>query len=148
MLFLVQFYQASCNHCRRTFAMPLLGDQSYGQLILFGEKGSVFGYLCTFTERAWENINERLRREGLLPFSKDREDLRLQRVIAALADAINGEKLSVYPICPSCRSDSITYGDSKPLNVREIPIVTFHDYRSLPDAQKTEKLDELWWRCA
>ena len=143
----VQFYQGLCNHCRRTFAMPLLGDQSYGQFILFGEKGSVCGYLCAFTEPAWEDITQRLRQAGLFPDSEHRDIPRFQDVIAASADAIQGQKLSMLPVCPSCSSDSVTWWDSKPLATREIPVVTFNEYRSLLDSQKNEKLAELWRQC-
>jgi hypothetical protein len=141
----VQFYEASCHHCRRTFSIPLLGDQTYGQFIFHGEKGSVFGYLSASEEPAWEDITERLERAGLLTTPRSRPDIEhLQRVIAASADPINGETLLLYPICPGCRSRSVEYGDSRPSDTREIPGVTFRDYHALSEQNRTESLRQLW----
>ena len=125
--------------------MPLLGDQSYGQFILFGERGGAFGYLSAFDEPAWDDITKRLERARLFTTSERRADVdRLQRVIAASADAISGQSLGLLPVCPSCHSDSVAYGDSKPLGIRELPSVTFHGYQLLSDEQKTDRLCELW----
>lgn len=143
----IQFYEASCRHCRRTFSMPLLGDQSYGQFIFHGEKGSVFGYLSSFEEPAWADITGRLQRAGL--FTKSRADIEhLQRVIAASADPIDGQTLLLCPICPGCRSRSVEYGDSQPLDRREIPGVTSGAYHALSDQNRTERLRQLWEECA
>ena len=145
----VQFYEASCRHCRRTFPGPLLGDQSYGQFIFHGEKGNAFGYLSSFEEPAWGDITERLGRAGLFTGSRSRTDIdRFQRVIAASADPITGQKLVLLPVCPGCHSQSVEYGDSKPLNVREVPGVTFRDYHALSDQSRTERLRQLWEECA
>jgi hypothetical protein len=145
----VQFYEASCRHCRRTFPTPLLGDQSYGQFIFHGETGSVFGYLSAFEESAWEDITERLQRAGLFAASRRGADIdHFQRVIAASADPINGETLFLFPICPGCHSRSVEYGDSKPLDIREIPSVTFLGYHALSDRNRTERVRQLWEECA
>ena len=134
----VQFYEASCLHCKRTFSVPLLGDQSYGQFIFHGERGGVFGYLFAFDEPAWEDITDRLRQTRLYITSQNRADSdRFQRVIAASADPVSGQSLALRPVCPSCHSDNILYGDSKPLEIREIPYVTFNAYQRLSDEQKT-----------
>jgi hypothetical protein len=145
----VQFYEASCRHCRRTFSIPLLGDQSYGQFIFHGEKGNVYGYPSSFEEPIWEDITERLGRAGLFTSSKSRADIEhLQRVIAASADPISGQGLVLLPVCPGCRSQSLEYGDSKPLDIRHIPSVTFSAYRRLSDESRLERLRSLWEKCA
>src|SRR6266403_4521514 len=90
----IQFYEASCRHCRRTFSIPLLGDQSYGQFIFHGENGGIFGYLSSLEEPAWEDITDRLRQAGLFKTSTSRADIEhLQSVIAASADPIGEQKL-------------------------------------------------------
>lgn len=145
----VQFYEASCRHCRRTFSIPLLGDQGYGQFIFHGEKGKVFGYLSSLEEPAWEDITARLGRAGLSTTSTSRADIEhLQRVIAASADPINEQRLVLIPVCPGCRSQSVDYGDSKPLDIRQIPSVTFSGYETLSDMTRTESLRQLWEQCA
>ena len=145
----VQLYEASCRHCRRTFSIPLLGDQSYGDFIFHGEKGGAFGFLFALEEPAWEDIEERLRRAGLYTASRARSQIdHFQRVVAASADPISGQALALLPVCPGCRSQSVEYGDSKPLEIREIPGVTFRGYQALSDQNRTERLRQLWEECA
>jgi len=145
----IQFYEASCRHCRRTFPIPLLGDQSYGEFIFHGEKGSVFGYLSAFEEPAWEDITSRLERAGLFTTPRSSANIdHFQRVIAACSDPISGQTLRLYPICPGCRSRSVEYGDSRPLDIREIPGVTFRDYHALSDQDRAGRLRLLWEECA
>jgi len=141
----VQFYEASCRHCRRTFSIPLLGDQSYGQFIFHGEKGSVFGYLSAFEEPAWEDIEHRLQQAGTYTPPQSRTDIeRFQRVVAACADPIGGQALVLLPLCPGCHSQSVEYRDSKPLDIRDIPGVTFRDYHALSAQARTERVRQLW----
>jgi hypothetical protein len=129
--------------------MPLLGDQSYGQFIFHGEKGGAFGFLLALEAPAWEDIESRLRRAGVYPSSHTRSDIdRFQRVVAASADLISAQPLVLLPVCPGCRSRSVEYGDSKPLDVREIPGVTFRGYQALSDQKRTERLRQLWEECA
>src|SRR5438874_1555813 len=121
----VQFYEASCPHCRRTFSIPLLGNQSYGQFIFHGEKGDAFGFLSAFEEPAWEDIERRLRRAGMYTTSHSRTNIdRFQRVVAASADPICEQTLMLLPVCPGCSSQSVEYWDSKPLDIREVPGVS------------------------
>jgi hypothetical protein len=149
----VQFFAASCHACRRKFSMPVLSDFSYGDFILHGERNCVFGFLSAHNEPAWEDIETRLQRVGLLAASPTRTDIdRFHRVIAASADAISGQRLVPFPVCPSCGSHSVAYGDSMPHeigdfireDIREIPRVTFETYQLLSDATKTERVGELW----
>ena len=144
----VQFYEASCRHCRRTFSIPLPGDQSYGQFIFHGEKGGAFGLLSAFEEPAWEDIEMRLRRAGMYTTHSRADIDRFQRVVAASADPISGQTLVLLPVCAGCRSQPVEYGDSMPLDIREIPGVTFRGYQLLSDQNRTERIRQLWEICA
>jgi hypothetical protein len=145
----VQFFEASCRACHGSFAMPLLGDFSYGQFVFHGERGSAFGYLQALEAGAWEDITARLRREALFPSSPTSEQIgHFHRVVAASADAISGQRLFSYPVCPSCQSYAVSYGDSTPTVIREIPAVTFEEYLALPDVARTQRLLQLWKECA
>jgi len=142
---LVQFFEASCHACGHRFSMPLLGDFSYGQFILHGERQSVFGFLSAHDKPAWEDIDARLLRAGLFSASAIRPDIdRFQRVVAASADAIGGQRLVPFPVCPSCGSRSVAYGDSRPQGIRDVPRVTFGEYQLLSDEMRSHKLAELW----
>ena len=133
--------------------MPALGDFSYGEFILHGARSCVFGFLCAHEEPAWEDIQTRLQRAGLLPTSPHRTDIdRFHRVVAAAADTKGEQRLVPFPVCPSCGSRSTAYGDSRPhdigdfkhQDIREIPSVTFGEYQLLSDQQRTDRLRELW----
>ena len=125
--------------------MPYLGDFNYGAFILHGERDTVFGFLSAPNELTWKDIEARLQQRGLLTTSPTRSAIaRLQRVIAASADAINGQRLVPFPVCPSCGSRSVAYGDSKPLDISEVPSVTFGQYQSLSDEMRSQRVEKLW----
>jgi hypothetical protein len=129
--------------------MPLLGDFSYGQFIFHGERGSAFGYLQALQDCAWEDMTARLQRAGLFPSSRKSVQIdHFHRVVAALADAINGQRLLPHPIFPSCQSYAVSCDDSKPKVIREIPSVKFQEYLALPDVARTQRLLQLWKACA
>lgn len=141
----VQFFSAKCQACGHRFSMPLLGDFSYGEFILHGERQRVFGFLSAHDEPAWEDIDARLRRVALLSDSPSRPEIdRLHRVIAATADSIAGQRLVPFPVCPSCGARSVACGDSDPQGIHEIPRVTFQWYRSLSDAERSRRVEQLW----
>lgn len=141
----VRMFRADCRHCRRDFRIPLLGDFSYGQLILHGTRGAVFGYLSALGCPAFEDIRSRLLAiAGWREFPRS-EISRFQEVMASCADEIGGQPLGLEPVCPFCRSAAVDcYGDSKPVATDEIRGVTFTGYQSLSDSAKTQKLAELW----
>ena len=141
----VQFFNASCQACGQIFSMPLLSDFSYGEFIFHGERDHVFSFLSAFEEAAWDDIENRLRQAGLLADSPSRQQVQLMhRVIAAAADMISGQRLVPFPVCPSCGSSSVTYGDSEPQGIREIPGVTFNQYQMLSTTERSRRVEQLW----
>jgi hypothetical protein len=141
----VQFFSAKCQACGHRFSMPVLSDFSYGEFIFHGERQRVFGFLSAHEEPAWEDIDARLRRAALLGDSPSRPEInRLHRVIAAAADSIAGQRLVPLPVCPSCGARSVAYGDSDPQGIHEIPSVTFQQYQSLSDSERSERVEQLW----
>ena len=141
----VRFFGAACKACGFEFSMPLLSDFSYGELIFHGERQGVFGFLSSLEEAAWEDVDARLRASVLRSASPSRSEiLRLQRVVAAVADPIAGRRLVPFPVCPSCGSRSIVDDESDPRGTGEIPRVTFQHYLSLSDAEKSRRVETLW----
>jgi hypothetical protein len=141
----VRFVQADCQHCRRSFPIPLLDDFSYGSFVLHGENGGVFGFLTSLECPPWEDIESRLQTiTGQRKFTSPADISRFQAVIASCADDIEGQPLHLTPVCPFCRSHSLEYGDSRPLDSRRIPAVTFTEFQSLSDSSKMQRLAEFW----
>ena len=141
----VEFVQAGCQHCRRSFPIPLLSDFDYGSFVLHGENGGVFGYLSAFECPFWEDIESRLHTiTGQRKFTLSADISRFQEVIANCADEIDGQPLRLMPVCPFCHSHSLEYGSTAPLDFHEIPIVTFTRFQSLSDSERMERLAEFW----
>jgi hypothetical protein len=148
----VRFVEADCQHCHRSFPIPLLGDMSYGLFVLHGERGGVFGYLSAFECPSFEDIHSRLLTiTGQQQFTRA-EISRFQEVMAGCADEISGQPLGLNPVCPFCRSRDVDYGGSRPheigdferQDIREIRSVTFGQYELLSEQKRTDRLRELW----
>ena len=146
------FVEADCQHCHRSFPIPLVGDMSYGFLVLYGERGGVFGYLSAFECPSFEDIHSRLLTiTGQQTFTGAEID-RFQEVMASCADEISGQPLGLHPVCPFCRSRDVDYGGSRPheigdferQDIREIRSVTFGQYELLSEQKRTDRLRELW----
>jgi hypothetical protein len=105
----------------------------------------VFGYLSAFECPSWEDIEARLLKiSGLKDFSSRKTSTRLQEAIASCADKIEGQHLGLRPVCPSCRSQNLSYGDANQLKPHSIPTVTFTEFQSLSDSAKNQRLTEFW----
>ena len=55
------FYTLGCTACHNVFELPSLGDMSYGEILLHGERGTVHRYVCVLDHPVWGLI------EALLP---------------------------------------------------------------------------------
>lgn len=139
----VRYFGAFCNSCDCHFQMPLLSDFSYGEFIFAGR--GVHGYLNGITEPAWDDIDARLRAQGLMADSATNEQIRrMQEVIAVLADPLGGQRLASRPLCANCGSRDVAYGDAAPGSFHELPAVTFEEYKSLSDDQRNWRVANTW----
>jgi len=114
----VRFVHTDCQQCRRGFPIPLLDDFAYGSFVLHGEKGGVFGFLSALECPSWADIESRLHTiTDQREFTSSADISRFQEVIACCTDNLEGQPLCLTPVCPFCRSHSLEYGGSKPLNM-------------------------------
>jgi hypothetical protein len=144
--FRVMRFRARCAACGNSWASPLLSDQqSNGEFILFGERGRAFAYLGAFTEPAWDAIA--LVAASIVGPVPDRDwqpaAARLQHVIAACADPVDGERLTMSHVCPSCQSTDVLYGDGEAMGPIEIPIASFDSFMALSPEDRAVRLREL-----
>lgn len=141
----VEFVMPGCSHCHQTFLVPHLGDFDYGQFILYGDRGTAFGYLSALDCPVWAEIESRLSKiAGLRAFDTKESINRLQEVVAASADRIEGQRLGLMPTCPFCHSHALGYQGPTHPSTREIPVVTFKDLEALPDVARDQRLKECW----
>lgn len=168
----VRFFEAYCEDCHKTFAVPLLSDFVYGGLIFNSEDGKAFAYIDALADLSFDFISKTLKR-----FAKDKENRelrkgyygflstwwakikprrdedyyltdtyinRVQWTIAHCADEINGQKLTSHFICPSCHSKNVIYGNAIVIKDDEIPIVTFNTFNTMSESEKIDKIYETY----
>ena len=140
----VRMFEVECRHCRRGFPIPLLNDFTYGEFILHGERGGVFGYLSAFTCPLFKDIHSRLLTIAGCQEFTSAESARFREILACCADELDGQPLGLPSVCPFCRSQNLNYHDRRPLNDDLIRVVTFIGFESLSDKAKMEKLSDLW----
>ena len=111
----VALCEAKCKHCGSVFGHASLGDLAYGEAVLSTEDGARFVVASAMTE-----IAERVR--GAIPASRPRM---FWRVLAAIADPIEGMHLTDAVICPHCQHSDLEYWGGRRLGETSVPDATF-----------------------
>jgi hypothetical protein len=138
----IRYAGVTCRACGCLFGVPTLGDFNYGEFILHGR--GVAGFLQSIGEPAWDDIDARLRAQGLLPDKPAREQIdRMQEVIANAADRIGGQALSMRLVCPHCRSGDVEYSGAAG-TFHRVPEVQFREYMDLGENARDELVARLW----
>jgi hypothetical protein len=110
-------FKNTCPKCYNDIEFPLLGDFSYGEIILQTKDGQDF-YLAELINNSTFNfIVERLKVDNeLIPENADP-----QKVLTLVADRPNGKEFSMdYPICPICKSRQNNFNDNMKTSTREL----------------------------
>ena len=138
----IRYAGVTCKDCSCLFGVPTLGDFNYGEFILHGR--GVAGFLQSIGESAWDDIDARLKAQGLMPERPTREQInRMQEVIANAADRIGGQALSMRPVCPHCQSRDVGYNGSTG-TFHRVPQVQFTNYMALGESARDERVAWLW----
>ena len=129
------FYSVGCTNCRRQFELPSLGDMTYGDVLLHGERGTVHRYVCVLDHPVWRVI------ETVLGPRAPEGSVQWWRALAALADPVEGQHLQVDAVCPYCQADSTHFRTPKAAprtpRVAEVEDATFNVFLALPaDVQR------------
>jgi hypothetical protein len=123
--------------------MPLLSDFSYGEFLFHGR--GVHGFLDGLSEPAWDDIGGRLVDQQLMPETPGTGQIsRMQKVVAAMSDPIDGQQLVNHPVCSHCGSGDVSYGDNFPGEFHELPAVTYTAYQRMTDAQRNLAVATAW----
>ncbi|MEO7456324.1 MAG: hypothetical protein ABIY52_08680 [Gemmatimonadaceae bacterium] len=138
----VMQFRARCDGCSETFPIPMLSDFAYGEFILGGEHGKAFAYLNSFEEPAWTIIRE------LVPPIPQHDwapaAALFHRVVAACADPVAGERLSMEPaVCPHCRSNRVVISDADALGPTLLPLASFAAFMRLTADERADMVHAL-----
>ena len=131
------FYTLGCTNCRQVFELPSLGDMTYGETLLHGDRGGVHRYVCVLDNPAWSVI------EAVLPPPVG-SSMRWWQELAALADPVAGEHLKVEAVCPHCQADSSHFRApkwaSKTPRIGEVEDATFDAFLALSPAEQRQRV--------
>jgi hypothetical protein len=131
---------AQCRDCGRIFQYPRLpGEYSYGEFILEGRSGGIHAYLFLL-----DGDGDTVIRcvESSLP----EEFSDFVEVVARLADAIDGQRLTTRHSCPNCGSADWKRPPEKFREIigsEEIPDVTFNEFLTLSDEARQKKVTDI-----
>lgn len=132
----VGLLSAKCGNCNQVFSCPQLGDQSYGQAIFRGERGTVYAYFNAIDSTVFEYLR------SVLP--AQRKGDRLFATCAHLADAIEGQRLSTTIVCPHCSSTNIAWWGGKITGSCELPAASFSAFMSLSEPERRKHASETF----
>jgi len=79
--------------------------------------------------------------KAVVPASDRRNGV--QRVIAACADSVDGQALTIDPICPHCLAPKVSLTDDYLPDFRTIHVATFRGYSALPQREKMTKIRRI-----
>jgi hypothetical protein len=66
-----------------------------------------------------------------------------QKILALIADKVEKEFTTDYPICPICKSRQRSFGDNIRTTKIELGFATWTDFESLSQESKLAKLKEV-----
>ncbi len=132
------FYTLECVKCRNVFELPSLGDMTYGEALLHSERGDLHRYVCVLESPVWSAIDAVLRSRA--PEGSDE----WWRVLAALADAVDGQHFRIDPVCPHCQADGTHFRRpgwaSKTPRIGEVKDAPFSAFLALPEDERAKRV--------
>ncbi len=142
----VRFFTNFCGVCIHNVSIPVLGDFSYGELILQTKDGKDFGYAQIISEEAWSLISTICEQEcGFNPKNINPELSIFQSVAVSCADELNAKQYSKeFPLCPNCGAKLSSYNDDLIDYDADIPVVTWTHFMGLTKDKQKNMVINLW----
>lgn len=130
-------FKNTCQKCFNDIEFPLLGDFSYGEMILQTKDGKDFYLAELIDNKTFNFILEHLKCDRELITEKGDP----QKVLTLVADKPDGKEFSAdYPICPFCKNKQNHYSDNIRTNTRELPFATWSEFHRLTESEKIEQI--------
>jgi hypothetical protein len=130
-------FRNTCQKCFNYIEFPLLGDFSYGEIIVQTKDGQDFFVSELINNETFNFIVEHL--EVNKEFRQKKIDP--QKVLTLVADRPIGKELSIdYPICPICNNRQNHYNDNIRSSSRELHLLTWNDFEGLSESDKAVQI--------
>jgi hypothetical protein len=130
-------FKNTCQKCFNYIEFPLLGDFSYGEIILQTKDAQDFYVAELINNETFNFIVEHLQGDKE-PLQKKAD---AQKVLTRVADKPNGKEFSAdFPICPICKNKQNHYSDNVRTSTRELLFVTWNDFQKLTKSDKVEQI--------
>lgn len=113
---IVATFQAKCRDCSHVFDHPSLGEHAYGEVLLCSNNGLAYVWVSAFSVLPKKVAS-------LMPNARAED---FWKIVAALADPVEGQKLGSGVHCTSCSSGVLEFWEGERLGSMEIAEGTFH----------------------
>lgn len=141
VLMKIMTFEILCSNCNAFFALPLLSNFSYGEILIQLEDGSNSAHLSLLCNKSIDSIFNAAKEKA-----KSNDVLNVERwLISKISDTLIGGNLSskMKTFCPQCKSSRIMLNDSKPLVMIDVEEIQFSHFESLTVHEQHKMLDSL-----
>ncbi len=129
-------FKNTCGKCFNDIEIPLLGDMAYGEIEIQSEDGKVFQIATLIENETFDFIQRELER-----LNDTKTDA--QKILATVADPINGKKFLVGFVCPNCLSPLNRITDNNRTETIQVNEATWKQFDLLTDNEKMDKIKAL-----
>jgi hypothetical protein len=136
----IGFFEASCAECGSHFAKPELGDFAYGQLLLTGERGTVYAYFEAIGHPVWDRL-------GVAAPTVHGEAVHgslIRAACAYFADPVGGQRLHSHHVCPKCLSQNLASWGGRKLGEADVAVASFGRFVSLSPEDQLRAAKEFY----
>ena len=136
--------RAVCTQCHEAFETFGLPDILYGAKLLYTVDGQRAAFLACLGNPVCDEVS-RMLNGPLRNMASDlgRTDL-FDMAIGAACDPLDGVPLdaTARQACPHCGSREVNVYDQSGYQTRQLPVVTHHEWSSLPQAQRLKRIQQ------
>lgn len=146
----IEIIHCECGNCGSCYDMPWLGDNSYGEFLLWSMNGEV-AYLNAFTDKTYDEVYDLLEKENfILTDDEAQRTSFLQKIYGRLACDPDTKGMSFSMVdndfCKRCGDKVlIKCKEQKPPKIKDLDIknVTHKKWESLSHSEKKDFLFNL-----
>lgn len=138
--------RCKCKRCGREFDSLALSEFLYGPLLLRSASGHHLALLDTVADKVFDEASKLV--EVLLPHITDEMRVAscIHKIFGVTCDpAPDGSRFGLtVPVCTECQSTDVSYGESVPLQLREVelPAPTHKRWKALTPEERKQMIAE------
>ena len=129
-------FEAKCTDCGKSFVHPSVGDFAYGEAVLTGRNSNLYAWISAFDEFP-KKVNTLISKLGA------NNPGILWKVLALLADPVEGQTLSEKLFCQNCGSDNLAFWCGTKIGSVEVPAAAFNTATALDEIALGNRISEI-----